>query len=208
MPEIPKEARFMGTVTAQTMHEMQNILAIIRESAGLMGDILKVNSRVDFKHKPNMERTLENITFQVDRGKGLLDATSRLAHTPDADLLEGCDLTAYSKTLVQLADRYVRLKGTALNFSAPSTALPVSMGALQVLMTGYRALQWAVGAGMKDGVMRVDLEGGTDFHVLTIRPPESVTPDREGIAALGTMLEPGRVEWDGSRLQLFFPVQR
>jgi hypothetical protein len=208
MPEIPKEARFMGTVTAQTMHEMQNILAIIRESAGLMGDILKVNSRVDFKHKPNMERTLENITFQVDRGKGLLDATSRLAHTPDADLLEGCDLTAFSKTLVQLADRYVRLKGTALNFSAPSTALPVSMGALQVLMTGYRALQWAVGAGMKDGVMRVDLEGGTDFHVLTIRPPEGVTPDREGIAALGTMLEPGRVEWDGSRLQLFFPVQR
>ncbi|ACU90352.1 hypothetical protein [Desulfomicrobium baculatum] len=208
MPEIPKEARFMGTVTAQTMHEMQNILAIIRESAGLMGDILKVNSRVDFKHKPNMERTLENITFQVDRGKGLLDATSRLAHTPDADLLEGCDLTAYSKTLVQLADRYVRLKGTALNFSAPSTALPVSMGALQVLMSGYRALQWAVGAGMKDGVMRVDLEGGTDFHVLTICPPEGVTPDREGIAALGTMLEPGRVEWDGSRLQLFFPVQR
>jgi hypothetical protein len=208
MPEIPKEARFMGTVTAQTMHEMQNILAIIRESAGLIGDILKVNSRVDFKHKPNMERTLENITFQVDRGKGLLDATSRLAHTPDTDLLEGCDLTAYSKTLAKLADRYVRLKGTALNFNVPSTALPVSMGALQVLMSGYRALQWAVGAGMKDGVMRVDLEGGTDFHILTICPPEGVIPDREGIAALETMLEPGRVEWDGSRLQLFFPVQR
>ena len=207
MPEIPKEARFMGTVTAQTMHEMQNILAIIRESAGLIGDILKVNSRVDFKHKPNMERTLENITFQVDRGKGLLDATSRLAHTPDADLLESCDLTAYSKTLAQLADRYVRLKGAALTLTAPPNALPVSMGALQVLMSGYRALQWAVGTGTKEGVLRVDLAGGTDFHVLTICPPDGVSPDPDGVTALGAMLAPGRVEWDGSRLRLFFPVQ-
>jgi hypothetical protein len=70
MPEIAQEARFMGAVTALTMHEMQNILAIIRESAGLMGDILKVNARVDFKHRPNMERTLEHISSHVDRGKG------------------------------------------------------------------------------------------------------------------------------------------
>lgn len=207
MPEIPKEARFMGAVTAQNMHEMQNILAIIRESAGLMGDILKVNSRVDFKHKPNMERTLENITFQVDRGKGLLDATSRLAHTPDADLLECCDLTAYAKTLSQLADRYVRLKGAALTLTAPPNALPVSMGALQVLMSGYRALQWAAGTGTKEGELRVGLEGGTDFHVLTICPPDGVSPDPDGVTALGAMLAPGRVEWDGSRLRLFFPVQ-
>jgi hypothetical protein len=208
MPEVSQEARFMGTVTAQSMHEMQNILAIIRESAGLMGDILKVNSRVEFKHKPNMVRTLENITFQVDRGKGLLDATSRLAHTPDADLLECCDLTAFSRTLGKLADRYVRLKGVTLILSVPSTALPVSMGALQVLMGGYKALQWAVDTGVKDGEMRADLEKGTDFHVLSITPPQGVTPDQDKVPLLGTMLEPGRAEWNGRQLKLFFPAQR
>ncbi len=208
MLEISQEARFMGTVTAQSMHEMQNIMAIIRESAGLMGDILKVNSRVDFKHRPNMERTLENITFQVDRGKGLLDATSRLAHTPDSDLLECCDVTAYSKILAKLADRYVRMKGAALTLTVPSSALPVSLGALQVLMGGYKALQWAVGPGVKDGAVRVDLEGGTDFHVLTIYPPQGVSPDPDGVSTLETMLAPGRVEWNGSQLRLFFPVQR
>ena len=208
MLEISQDARFMGTVTAQSMHEMQNILAIIRESAGLIGDILKVNSRVDFKHKPNMVRTLENITFQVDRGKGLLDATSRLAHTPDADLLECCDLTAFSRTLGQLGDRYVRLKGASLKLTVPTTALPISIGALQVLMGGYKALQWAVGTGVKDGVLRVDLAGGTDFHVLTIYPPEGVAPDQDKVPALSTMLEPGRAEWDGRQLRLFFPAQR
>ena len=48
MPDIAREAKFMGSVTALSMHEMQNILAIIRESAGLMGDILRVNAKVDF----------------------------------------------------------------------------------------------------------------------------------------------------------------
>lgn len=208
MPEISKDARFMGVVTAQSMHEMQNIMAIIRESAGLIGDILKVNSKVDFKHKPNMVKTLENITFQVDRGKGLLDATSRLAHTPDADLLECCDLTAFSRTLGQLGDRYVRLKGASLQLSVPTCALPVSVGALQVLMSGYKALQWAVGTGVKDGVLRVDLEGGSDYHILTISPPEGVSPDQDSVPALSAMLEPGRAEWDGRRLRLFFPARR
>ena len=208
MSEVSQDARFMGSVTAQSMHEMQNILAIIRESAGLMGDILKVNARVDFKHKPNMVRTLENITAQVDRGKGLLDATSRLAHAPDADLLECCDLTAFSRTLGKLADRYVRLKGVTLNLATPATALPVSMGALQVLMGGYKALQWAVDAGVKDGELHADLEAGTDFHVLNISPPQGVTPDQDKVPLLSAMLEPGRAQWDGSRLRLFFPAQR
>ena len=56
-----------------------------------LGKVLWARSRETHGGPP-----LENITFQVDRGKGLLDATSRLAHTPDADLLECCDLTAFS----------------------------------------------------------------------------------------------------------------
>ena len=207
MPEIAQEARFMGAVTALSMHEMQNILAIIRESAGLMGDILKVNAKVDFKHRPNMERTLEHISSHVDRGKGLLEATSRLAHSPDDDLLEGCDLAVYARTVALLSERLVRLKGAAVNFAAPASAMPVAVGALRVLMTGYKAVQWAVGGGIKDGVVRMDIEGGADFHVLNVRPPEGISPDLDGVAFLGALLEDGRVEWDGNRLRIFFPVR-
>jgi hypothetical protein len=208
MPEVAQEARFMGAVTALSMHEMQNILAIIRESAGLMGDILKVNARVDFKHRSNMERTLEHISSHVDRGKGLLEATSRLAHSPDDDLLEGCDLTVYARTVALLSERLVRLKGAAVNFSGPSTALPVAVGALRVLMTGYKAVQWAVGGGVKDGVVDLNVEGGQDFHVLSVRPPQGVSPDLEGVAFLGALLDDGKVEWDGTRLRILLPARR
>ncbi len=208
MPEIAPEARFMGTVTALTMHEMQNILAIIRESAGLMGDILKVNARVDFKHRPNMERTLEHIATHVDRGKGLLEATSRLAHSPDDDLLDGCDLAVYARTVALLSERLVRLRGTAVDFTPASSALPVAVGALRVLMAGYRAVQWAVGGGVKDGVVRMNVEAGQEYHVLSLLPPQGVQQDREGLPVLASLLEEGRVEWDGARLRLFFPVRK
>lgn len=208
MPEIAQEARFMGSVTALTMHEMQNVLAIIRESAGLMGDILKVNSRVDFKHRPNMERTLENIASHVDRGKNLLEATSRLAHSPDDDMLDGCDLAVYARTVAVLSERLVRLRGAAVIFTPSPSALPVGVGALQVLMAGYRAVQWAVGAGTKDGEVRLDLEAGRDFHVMSVRPPAGITPDPAGVQFLASLLEDGRVEWDGTRLRLLFPVRK
>jgi hypothetical protein len=190
------------------MHEMQNILAIIRESAGLMGDILKVNAKVDFKHRPNMERTLEHISSHVDRGKGLLEATSRLAHSPDEDLLEGCDLAIYARTVALLSERLVRLKGAAVKFVAPPTAMPVAVGALRLLMTGYKAVQWAVGAGVKDGIVHMDIESGKDFHVLNVHPPEGIHPDLDGIAFLGALLDDGKVEWDGSKLRIYLPVRR
>lgn len=208
MPEIAPEARFMGTVTALTMHEMQNILAIIRESAGLMGDILKVNARVEFKHRPNMERTLEHIATHVDRGKGLLEATSRLAHSPDDDLLDGCDLAVYARTVAQLSERLVRLRGATVDFTPASSALPVAVGALRILMAGYRAVQWAVGAGVKEGVVRMSVEAGQEYHALSLLPPQGAQQDREGLTVLASLLEEGRVEWDGTRLRLFFPVRK
>lgn len=208
MPEIAPEARFMGTVTALTMHEMQNILAIIRESAGLMGDILKVNARVEFKHRPNMERTLEHIATHVDRGKGLLEATSRLAHSPDDDLLDGCDLAVYARTVALLSERLVRLRGAAVDFTPTSSTLPVAVGALRVLMAGYRAVQWAVGAGVKDGVVRMSVEAGQEDHVLSLLAPQGAQQDPEGLTVLASLLEEGRVEWDGARLRLFFPVRK
>ena len=145
MNPVATEAKFMGTVTALSMHEMQNILAIIRESAGLMGDVLKINAQVDFKYRPKMEQTLEHITSQIDRGKKLLEATSRLAHSPDEDLLLSCDLNIYARTVALLSERQVRLKGARVNFTPAATPLPVAVGALMVLMAGYRAVQWEIG---------------------------------------------------------------
>lgn len=207
MPEVPQEVRFMGNLTAMTMHEMQNVMAIIREAAGLMGDILKVNARAEFKHRPNMERTVEHITTQVDRGKLLLDATSKLAHSPDEDMLESCDLTVYARTLANLAARMVRLKGGELRFEGATGALPIGVGALKVLMLGYDCLKWAVGDQTSDFVISMHIEHGKDAHALVIVPPAGFKADAGALDAFAAILPEGRLDWDGRTLRIYFPVK-
>lgn len=209
MSPVATEAKFMGAVTALSMHEMQNILAIIRESAGLMGDVLKINAKVDFKHRPKMEQTLEHIATQIDRGKTLLEATSRLAHSPDDELLLSCDLNIYARTVAQLSARWVRLKGATVNFAPAPTPLPVAVGALMVLMAGYRAVQWAVNS-QAQGHVQLDLKAGQTEHALIITPPTCLCPDPallnpEHISLPG---QSARTHWDGTRLTLFFPAQQ
>jgi hypothetical protein len=41
--EENRKAAFMGRITAGVTHEMKNVLAIIKESAGLMEDFLKIS---------------------------------------------------------------------------------------------------------------------------------------------------------------------
>ncbi|NLY40906.1 MAG: hypothetical protein GX055_04705 [Desulfovibrionales bacterium] len=209
MSPVATEARFMGKVTAMTMHEMQNILAIIRESAGLMGDILRINAKIDFKHRPNMERTLDHISTQVERGKKLLEATSRLAHSPDDDLLLACDLSIYARTVALLSERQIRLKGAAVHFTPASSPLPVAVGALMVLMSGYHAVQWAVGPGGKNTDIHIGLEPGLTEHGLTITPPpgQDVDPDQLNPDSMNLPGQAARIDWDGQRLALFFPAR-
>ncbi|MDY0275815.1 MAG: hypothetical protein RBR42_10360 [Desulfomicrobium sp.] len=210
MNPVATEAKFMGTVTALSMHEMQNILAIIRESAGLMGDVLKINAQVDFKYRPKMEQTLEHITSQIDRGKKLLEATSRLAHSPDEDLLLSCDLNIYARTVALLSERQVRLKGARVNFTPAATPLPVAVGALMVLMAGYRAVQWAVNTHIKDGYVQINLQAGDTEHALIITPPVGLCPDVRLLdpASISLPGQNARTHWDGNKLFLFFPTQQ
>lgn len=84
----------------------------------------------------------------------------------------------------------------------------MAVGALEVLMTGYRAVQWAVGNGIKDGVVRMEVENGATHHVLSVRPPKDAAFDLNGVADLDALMKKGRVEWDGTRLRILLPVRR
>lgn len=208
MTQPPREATFMGQITAMSMHEMQNIMAIIRESAGLISDILKINAKVDFKHRANMEQTLEHITAHIARGKGLLEATSRLAHAPDDDLNASCNMEVYTQTLVLLAGRVLRLKGASLVLTPATQPLPIALGALPFLMLGYQALIWALGEQTDVGQIHISTQAGQEAHTLIITTSEKAQPDQGALSTLEALLPQGRLDWNGKELRIFFPVQR
>ena len=78
-----REAAFLGKITAGITHEIKNVLAIIRESSGLMEDLLSLAQQETFAHGEKFSNALSTIHEQVNRGVELVNRLNRLAHSPD-----------------------------------------------------------------------------------------------------------------------------
>ena len=80
-----KEIALIGKIAAGMTHDMKNVLAIINESAGLVQDIFAYSGKnanpVDKMDK--VERALNSIKKQIDRGADITTKFNRFAHSMD-----------------------------------------------------------------------------------------------------------------------------
>ncbi len=81
--KLNRELAFFGKLTAACTHEMQNVLAIIRESAGLLEDLVSLNPEESVPHSAHIRKTVSQVQNQVGRGVELITRLNRFAHSPD-----------------------------------------------------------------------------------------------------------------------------
>ena len=108
-----KEVAFFGKITAGITHEINNVLAIIKESSGLLEDILAITEDDTFPHKDRFKKTLKRIAGQIQRGNNITTNLNRFAHSPDYSPV-GVDLNEMAEQMVLLASRFARLKNVIL----------------------------------------------------------------------------------------------
>ncbi len=103
-------AAFFGKVTASTTHELQNVLAIIKENAGLMEDFIQMGP----ENLPDLlERAtgcLGKIKEQAYRGVDLTSGLNGFAHTTD-NLYAPVNIYEIAKRLIFLTKRFFLQKG-------------------------------------------------------------------------------------------------
>ena len=75
-------AAFVASVTADMTHELRNVLAIIRETAGLVDDIVSCSDGAPDQDK--IGNLLGRIEQQTDRGGDLATVLNQLAHAGDS----------------------------------------------------------------------------------------------------------------------------
>ena len=78
-----RDAPFVAEVTAGTTHEIRNILAIVKESAGLIEDLISAFNKRGSLDQEKLIRSLGRIDAQVARGTELLSNLNRFAHSLD-----------------------------------------------------------------------------------------------------------------------------
>ena len=104
------EAAFLATMTASATHEVRNVLAIIKESAGLIEDMIHVFAKKGILDNEKVFRAVDRIDTQVRRGADLLTNLNRLSHALDSDLAT-VDLNAEVEQVVFLSQRFARKRG-------------------------------------------------------------------------------------------------
>lgn len=105
-----RDIECVGTLAASATHDLQNALAVIRESAGLMQDILHLAGDA-LPRGERMKALLATISDQVARGGELALCLNSLAHAWEE---ENGDLGRVIDEFVVLAARGGRMRGVTL----------------------------------------------------------------------------------------------
>jgi hypothetical protein len=139
-----EKAAFMGRITAGVTHEIKNVLAIIKESAGLMEDLFELSKDHAPPPREKYLRTLTRITEQVRRGVDLAANLNEFAHTSD-ERVAGVDLNQAVAQTALLSQRLARLKGITLVAESCQKTVPMSTDPLAFQMLLFHAVEFIMG---------------------------------------------------------------
>ena len=128
-----KEIEFIGKITAGVTHEVNNVLASIREISGLMTDIISVADEQSFPRKEKFQNSLQKIQNQVERGVKLASQLNRFSHLSDNDVGE-INLNELINHLVFLTERFARLKNITLQNKSSDQSTTLITSPLQLQM--------------------------------------------------------------------------
>lgn len=138
-----REAAFIGKITASATHEIRNVLAIVKESAGLIDDLMQAAAPRGPLDGDRVFKATHRIDAQVARGAEIITSLNRFAHSLDHDR-QAIDLDEEIRHVVFLCQRFARKKVQTVTtgpgsgtpgFTASSLAVQMALfGGLELLM--------------------------------------------------------------------------
>lgn len=195
------EAECMGRLTASATHDLRNVLAAIRESVGLVQDILELPDpagRVD-----RMRKALRDVQQQVAHGAELAEGMAYLAQCgaqgEGASAAETrCDLARVTRDFCRMAARRGKACALALEDMPPPEPILTDADPLEVFGAllgvfdacaavggGARVRLGAVRRGRATGILcEVDPEGtNVDMVISALTGCPLLHPENAGWAA-------------------------
>ena len=106
---------FLGRVTASVTHDIQNVLAIIKETSGLMEDFFLMQKSGGLENiEERLENCLKTIKKQTYRGVNLTSGLNGFAHTADSSQT-AINIFETLKRMISITERLFRQKGVEVS---------------------------------------------------------------------------------------------
>lgn len=177
------EAAFVARVTASATHEIRNVLAIVKESAGLIDDMIQASRKRGVSPHEKMRQALGRIDAQVTRGAEIISHLNRFAHSLDHAESE-IDLAEEARQVAFLCQRFARQKRQAVQVAPDTEPANLAANSLRVQMALH-------------GVVECCLESLPDGSSVTMK----TAPGNDGVSLMllcETGGEPAEVDLDSS----------
>jgi C4-dicarboxylate-specific signal transduction histidine kinase len=135
-----REAAFIGLITAGATHELRNVLAIVKESSGLIADIINSTDRSGTSKPEKLMRATGRIEAQIKRGSELLTSLNRFAHSLD-HAEDEIDLDEAAQQIPFLCQRVARRGRHQLQVLPGDQGQRVVVNLLRLQMALYAAVE-------------------------------------------------------------------
>ncbi len=156
-----REIVFMGKIAAGMTHEIKNVFAIIRESAGLMEDLWSLPQNASSPLREKSVKTLATIQEQVNRGVDLSNRLNRFSHSMDVPVTD-VDVGAQVEQVVALQERFARLKQVTLRVLPPEGSSALRTNPLRIQMVLCACMEQALEGLDKGGEIQLRAYGEGD----------------------------------------------
>jgi two-component system NtrC family sensor kinase len=164
---IEKEIAFIGRITSGVTHEVNNVLASIREISGLLSDILSITSEESFTRKEKFETSIQKIQNQEKRGVKLINQLNKFAHLPDVSST-AVDLSEHIEHLIFLTERFGRIKNIQLRTQSSDKSFVVTTNPFYLQMALFNCIEYFLRKLDAGGIILINPEKNKNEYSINI----------------------------------------
>jgi C4-dicarboxylate-specific signal transduction histidine kinase len=183
-----REAAFIGKIMASATHELRNVLAIVKESAGLIEDIVEASEQSGTPTAERLMRAVGRIRDQVKRGADLITSLNKFAHSLD-HAEEEVDLNQAVQQISFLCQRRASQSRQIVEPHPGDENLGIVLSHLRLQMAICAAVECCleqlpeggtvtVHARRQDGQLSLEFNGIVEGEAVPLAPTETASWNR------------------------------
>jgi C4-dicarboxylate-specific signal transduction histidine kinase len=206
-PEIPAATglQFFGQISASISHEINNVLAIINENAGLLEDFTLLADRGTPIDPARLKVMAAAVKKQIGRADDIIKNMNRFAHSIDQTITT-VDLDQTIELAIALTARFAVMRGVRVNLELPQSPVKIPTAPFFLINLLWLCLDFSMSASGNEKQVELVVEETQNNVLIQFRRltglsqelSETFPSDREkdllGVLGANLTVERGRQE--------------
>jgi len=173
MPGENAGLKFLGEVAASASHDLNNVVSVIEQTAGLLEDLLLPGAEGTSVSKEQLEKIAEKLNRQARRGAVIIKHLKDLAcdaGTPEREF----DAAAALETAAALSRRLAERRKISLDVRSGGAPVIVRGSAFRFQQALRSAIKEAVAGAPEGGALTLSVEKRGDGVAVGVACPEKI----------------------------------